>query len=229
MVFAIGMSQLSAHEYVITPQESPVQCTLDTLTEKEALRYLQSEANHSFKSAAKYDYLIVKVTVENNSADSIILEKDEYLEGLEDYLSFRTDVKELYKTIIDENSLGFWVCLAAAGIFTPAAVACGVVAYYEHPPLLLFEICLVPLSLLGIIGSVASWKQKRKAAQKLNKISHPTLIKKQQNKKRFSSAVDRYVVPAHTTFHDILFLQLSKTKRDFFNHVTPKLYYTIKP
>lgn len=205
---------LQAKEYVITPEESEVLGTVRTLTNEEMLVMIAgSEAGEDKFYLACKKYMAAVITVKNDSAQTIILKRDRYLENSDDYFAIKEHLAIVYESYFKSkksqlilSSIGGWASLIASTI--------RIIDSRDHWEDENFS------SILGTIlcglGTAVLCKMSLKTLSNVLYVGQKqtTLFRKQT-----------YIIPPGKTFQQFFLVDLTHASRDIFDKTPPKLVY----
>lgn len=268
-LFNNSISNLEAKKYSIPTNHNQVTCTLNTL-EKNVMQKLIGDFPPYFVSAGKVSinnhesdfkrkedafheftkrYMAVTVTIENKSNAPIVIEKNEYLDGTEDfYISKEEFISSLYpgfKDAMKDNITKGTIKFICGALMSICMGAMGYNLYTQEPVSSSFreddffgDINKKLAVLFGLFGggvavagavygyeAFQSYKVLGEAGKKEQNILRKTFLGNLSgsNKRAINPNSSAIVVNPNEVFNDIFFVDLERAPRSIFKKMVPTL------
>lgn len=238
VVCMLCSSHLFAETYAIPTGDDNIECSVTTLTSekmRELLKYFDETDQHGTNhilTAVKF-YMATRVTIKNNTQNDLFLNKDRYLEGSEFYIAQKENLEEMYNYLVTNGPLNLFGWGAGAttfGLLTALAVKDAM----RNPPgrerssAIRASIAAGIFSLsCGLKGVYEYFSANENSKQIRNFIGAAHHYDPLNPKRRFRYQDGRkaFKVPAGHVFKDLLLVDLTQERRDFFNNYAPQLLY----
>jgi len=226
---------LSARDYTISPPDSEVVCTLSTIPKDKLLTLIKGDLEKTYinQPGEKYrveplralceNYMAVKVIIKNNSSSTIVINHNDYLDGLEQVST--KCLSTAYKNIMNKHRFdrignGIISTILLGGSFLSFIGGVATIDDNEQVAVSLFLASLF----LGPTGIFAGIKYMQSRSKYSNTKKTKEWFFHKMTKKGNSTTAPRKIHPGGL-YRDIFFVDLTRTNRTILARTTPMLHY----
>lgn len=214
---------LHAKEHVITSVDSSVKCSLRPFSNAQMTNLIALDQGdgekliNNFTNEKCERYMAVEVVVENNGPDTIILGKDCYLDGLDEFLVSKELFCSLYRDSLDRESRKRWQGLLWA---IPQGVLAGFFGWRVVNTLIrigganilggLFCLLFLERFVSNSIDGIEGARNIARISETKQGILNNTfrLDREERRRVRYSPTAQYYEIQPGRMFHDLFFIDL---------------------
>ncbi|MBU1008331.1 hypothetical protein KKA53_04625 [Candidatus Dependentiae bacterium] len=243
IVAVLSWGTVSAKTYQITTNNDEITGTIRTCSSREMRKIIGCDHSYAqitddgavdYLKLANKSYMLVKITIENNSDQPIYLPIDSYLSNTKKLLVTKDAFLFLYPNAFSKKITSTIISAILAGLTIFHLVASDEITPQNNSEKALirwlFPAMAGPLGIFVAYQAIQAHKLdvKRSALEKSAYCYKKT--KNKENKKHYATEViDDYKVPAGHVFQDTFFVNLKQFDRTVFDEITPELVLITKP
>jgi len=219
--------------YSVSTNNKDISCTLKTLSQMKMLKLIGD-----YGDPVARRYMGVEVQIENNTLHTIVLDKDEYLRGVAKAF---VPKETILTSLINDNNDVWWLTIMMAGgasLSTLLPLTMMVDEFSRKraanwPSVLMtggLALFTAAAAAGCIYGAYNASETIKKATAKRDSLADLTChyAGNRRAVSHYSPNVHRYKIRPGQTFKDMIFINLKRVDRDFFDLVTPRLDYSTK-
>jgi len=218
-LFTLLTISLAAKEHTIPTNNKAITATLTPISQGNMITMLKEIA---FTKVRNYDtgsnpieefaklYMLVDIVIKNKSSRAILLARDAYLENGELFIAPKDYIVFLY----NRQKQGILACLGISGIITSMLGMGTIVTIWQDSEFSQAGV-LGCLTALALVGNYFATKWLTTFQRKIKDFLQTAQHSRGPIKREYRDETTTYKVPAGSTFHDKLLIDLTAVHRAF--------------